>query len=69
MTKTEIIKLLESFDDDATLASDGRLVNLHNLTAVCGKEDTGFGYTCCLPVGHTSDCWDTNKDVDFEPYP
>jgi len=67
MTKSQIIKLLEPFSDDAQLACDGRIVLLYDIEEVCGARIWGLPYTCVLPVGHEGQCYCNCKKVYFDP--
>ena len=67
MKKSQIIKMVEPFDDDDELSFDGEVHIFGPVEKVCGKSDSLMGYVCCLKPGHEGQCYTRNKNLEFDP--
>ena len=66
MKKSDIIKMLEPFDNDDEIAFDGNPF-LWQPEKICGERDVIMGYVCSLNPGHKGECWCRHKDIEFTP--
>jgi hypothetical protein len=68
MTKAQLIKALEPFDDDDHLQMDDHAIGyMPQFKRICGKSQDWMPYYCCLKPGHDGDCYCKNKNVHFQP--
>ena len=68
MKKHEIIKLLEPFsDNDEIMLGEDPHYYIPEVKAICGKGQYGMIYKCCLPVGHSGECYSALKGILFIP--
>ena len=66
MKKSDIIKMLEPFEDDDNIMFDD-VVGLYDPKRICGKGQFAMPYTCVLEPGHEGQCWCKCKNIEFTP--